>query len=368
MQNAPALPTRELIETKTIVENQHYDFKRELGLSKPGAEGETAKVRFLNDVVAFLNSGPGHLIIGVDDKKTGEFQAYKPHSGNRDDVDQLITQVIQNNIEPVPHKVRVEFIDLDEGYLIDIRIPEHTVQPFMNRLTGGFYERTGSRNRPMSREEVRTRFLPLQDLKKEAETRFRQEGNDLSLHDLAAYNILGGSEVSSRTIYRFGVLPRQYASDLLPFDLSRMSLPVIFGFDGQPIMGGLRGDDGGLVASRTYNDVEDERLFLGNDWYVSGFSQNPIWLSRNGRLSLDVFEQRVKDHLAFLESFYDKEGILGPFAVSVAIDNLDSDEDLRRAFRGRTTVGGSTRILERLTDDLFIKDFITMVRSASIHG
>lgn len=312
MQAAATRPTRVLIETRQIVEGKHYDFKRLVDLSK-GEDGRAKKERFINDVVAFLNSGRGHLIIGVDDKKTGEWQEYHPLRGNRDEIARQLIQTIHDNIEPVPNKVEIGFIDIDDGFLVDIYIPAHTMQPFMNRMTGGFYERTGPKNRPMSREEVMTRFLPLKELKEEGDKRFLEEGNDLSFSGMASFDVLRGVATGPEgSVYRFGVLPRQYASGLTPYYVARRSKAAVYGFDGQHFVHGLRGDDGGFVATRNLSGVEDERLFVGTDWYVSGFSRNPLWLEPNGKLNLDAFGRMVRDHLAFLDEFYAQEGIGGP--------------------------------------------------------
>jgi predicted HTH transcriptional regulator len=136
-------PTRALIESKKIVEGQHYDFKRGLELDrKPPHGAKDGKARFIDDLVAFANSDAGYLIVGVEEK---------------DGVWSRILNAILDNIDPAP-KVDLEFIDVNDGYIFYIAMPRQGMQPYVNKITGSYYERVGSRNRPISRGEVQARF------------------------------------------------------------------------------------------------------------------------------------------------------------------------------------------------------------------
>jgi predicted HTH transcriptional regulator len=150
-------PTRALIESKKIVEGQHYDFKRGLELDrKPPHGAKDGKARFIDDLVAFANSDAGYLIVGVEEKD-GVWSRYHPINDPRDALKSRILNAILDNIDPAP-KVDLEFIDVNDGYIFYIAMPRQGMQPYVNKITGSYYERVGSRNRPISRGEVQARF------------------------------------------------------------------------------------------------------------------------------------------------------------------------------------------------------------------
>jgi hypothetical protein len=77
-------PTREGIEGRRIAEGTFYDFKREVDLDKKHPSGgKSAKERFIDDVVAFLNGEGGHLIIGVNESD-GVWDSFVPITGDRE--------------------------------------------------------------------------------------------------------------------------------------------------------------------------------------------------------------------------------------------------------------------------------------------
>lgn len=125
----PTAPTRELIEGKHIAEGKHYDFKRQVDLSeKQVKSAKSPKERFLDDVVAFLNGGGGHLIVGVDEED-GYWRNYVPLTGNKEKIRNQFLQVIEDHIKPLPSKIDIEFLDVDGGFVMDVRIPEHFKTP-----------------------------------------------------------------------------------------------------------------------------------------------------------------------------------------------------------------------------------------------
>jgi predicted HTH transcriptional regulator len=139
-------PTIEMIQTRQIGEGQNYEFKGSLALSD-----RKAKSDFINDVVAFLNAGPGrpgHLIVGVHEKK-GAFERFEPISGDPDAICRQFTSTIQDNIDPKPLGVAVSPLDVNNGFIIDVGMQEHRRRPYQNRINGAFYLRTGAKNTPI---------------------------------------------------------------------------------------------------------------------------------------------------------------------------------------------------------------------------
>ncbi|ARO32451.1 ATPase/AAA domain-containing protein (plasmid) [Rhizobium sp. NXC14] len=64
MNEQPLVPTIDGILSGLVVEGQGYEFKALLNL-----DDQRGKSNFIDDVVAFLNAGPGHLIVGVHEKR-----------------------------------------------------------------------------------------------------------------------------------------------------------------------------------------------------------------------------------------------------------------------------------------------------------
>ena len=71
-------PTLDLIKNGAVSEGQHYEFKARVDL-----DGTRGKSNFIDDVIAFLNAGPGHLIVGVCEKE-GPFRSLRAAWGAKD--------------------------------------------------------------------------------------------------------------------------------------------------------------------------------------------------------------------------------------------------------------------------------------------
>jgi predicted HTH transcriptional regulator len=216
------IPSRELIEEKRISESKHYDFKREVNLDQKHSGGaKSAKERLIDDVVAFLNSGTGHIIVGVCEAD-GVWESYQPLSGDREKTCNRFIQVIQDNIRPVPGKINVVPIDVDGGFILDVQIPEHHRKPFQNNISGAFYTRSGSRNRVLTTEEIRELFADNEKMERDLEKLFSEFERSLIAEDsLGALQnsyafrddpISNDEDIASRNAVRLqiGILPRQY--------------------------------------------------------------------------------------------------------------------------------------------------------------
>jgi len=53
-----------------------------------------AKAAFIDNVIAFLNVKPGHIIIGVLTDKNGAWRSYQPLHGDRDPIRRQFTSII----------------------------------------------------------------------------------------------------------------------------------------------------------------------------------------------------------------------------------------------------------------------------------
>ena len=92
MRDRITVPTIEGIRSGLVTESQRYEFKARLNLDE-----QRGKSNFIDDVVAFLNAGPGYLIVGVHEKK-GAFGRFEPMDGDRDALQRRITSIIQDNM------------------------------------------------------------------------------------------------------------------------------------------------------------------------------------------------------------------------------------------------------------------------------
>jgi hypothetical protein len=130
--SSTVVPTVGDIESGLIVEGQHYEFKGRVNLDEP-----RGKSNFIDDIVAFLNAGPGHLIIGVYEKK-GSFERFEGMEGDRDAIQRRVTSIIQDNIDPKPLGIQLDFLGLETGgFLLAINLRDHRLRPYQNKITGG---------------------------------------------------------------------------------------------------------------------------------------------------------------------------------------------------------------------------------------
>jgi hypothetical protein len=362
-------PTRTLIENKQITEGQHYDFKRELEIDKRFADGsKDAKVRLIDDVVAFLNSGPGFLIFGVDEKD-GAWTAYRPINVPRDPLKTRILNTIIDNVDPAP-KVDVEFIEVDGGYIFYVVIPQQGMQPYANKISGSYYQRVGSRNRPISRGDVQARFNSIEDMERDVSKRFEQDALQWQLDDsrvaLSESYKLSGWAKRGHSRLQVGILPRQhYDRQTVPYDPLRRSGLAAPSFDGTGLPPMRAGRDG-FEASQSTAGMVIERLFVSTNWYVSGLVLEPIEIDRFGRIALAEFQNRMKGYFRSLGGFFNEYSIVGPFCLHMELTGLDRSSAVGRFFVQTDSISNSRPILvESLDQEEFVSEFCRRVNSAA---
>lgn len=359
------VPTRDEIENRRIAEGTFYDFKREVDLDKkyPGG-AKSAKERFVDDIVAFLNGEGGHLIIGVAESD-GVWDSYVPLTADREKTCNRFLQVIQSTITPLPTNVDVVPIDVPGGYILDIRIPPHWRRPYQNSMSGAFYVRAGPRNRVLTVSEIREAFADLEKMEADLYRLFESFRRDLLANDhLASFDRLAPSRFKyddddgkgARLLV--GILPRQhYDRSRKRFQIGKTSQQLTAAFNGgwHPP---LTGCAGGFEAQTAH-----ERLFLATDWHVMGWVKHPFDFSRE-RPDIDGFKTNLDRYLQSLHDFLMESGVAGPYAITLAVEGLDEIVGWSRP--GMTSEVGDSRpaVVETLTDAQMIEEFIAQVRSA----
>ncbi|MGF9564692.1 ATP-binding protein [Neorhizobium sp. BT27B] len=361
-------PTRELIESGRIAESAHYDFKQEVDLDKKYPNGgKSAKERFIDDVVAFLNTeSGGHLVIGVKEAD-GVWESYIPLTSDREKTCNRFLQVIQSSIDPIPTAVEVLPIDVPGGYVLDVNVGAHWKKPYQSRISGSFYIRSGARNRVLSVPEIMEMSAAIEKMEADLTRLYREHERELvSLElnpvDLYSSIVIGERrpETASMSVPRltFGVLPRQYYNrSQVRYNPAKMSHTGIAAFHGSHYPK-LKGGPGGFEAKLLH-----ERLFVGTDWHILGHVNEPFD-SDHGRPNVSLLRQKLTRYLSSVSRFLKDEGILGPYAVMLGIDNLDQLEGW--SDRGLPTGVGDARptVVGELYDDAMISNLIEQVRSA----
>jgi hypothetical protein len=129
-----------------------------------------------------------------------------------------------------------------------------------------------------------------------------------------------------------------------------------YSFDGG-LLPSLKGCSEGFEAASIH-----ERLFLGTDWRVLGHVDHPLDL-RLGRPNVEAFGQKLSAYLCSIGDFLAEEGIVGPFAIIMGIENLDELDGWSRPGMASSVSGGRPRIVEQLHDETVLGAFIEQVRS-----
>lgn len=359
------VPTRDEIENRRIAEGTFYDFKREVDLDKkyPGS-GKSAKERFVDDVVAFLNGEGGHLIIGVTESD-GVWDSYVPLTSDREKTCNRFLQVIQSTITPLPTKIDVVPIDVPGGYILDVRIPPHWKKPYQNSMSGAFYVRAGPRNRVLSVPEIREHFTDLEKMEGDLSRLFDSFRRDLMADDnIASIGRLGSRGISDEdddgegARLLIGILPRQhYDRSRKRYEIGKPSQQLTAAFNGGWYPR-LRGCAGGFEALTTH-----ERLFLSTDWSVMAWIKHPFDFSRE-RPDINAFENNLKRYLQSLHDFLNDAGVVGPYAITLAVEGLNEIEGWSRP--GMPSEVGDSRpsVVETPMEAQLFGEFVAQVRSA----
>jgi hypothetical protein len=342
-------------EIANLQEGQDLDFKREINLDKP-----ELKARLLDDVVAFLNRDAGRIIVGVEEKG-GRFDSFRPMPGDADKSALRIQTMIQDGITPLPVDVQVVPIHQEGGFLLDIQIPRHRGGPFMNRLTGGYLIRSGSRNLPIDPGMLRSRFID--------ETAWMVRLEELTAAEDA--RLADSGRVAAGQALRIGIVPAEHFDhQRAPFaqdDHVRYPGPI-FHDHSDPWFKPT--EDGHEVYSQDLRARGIERLYIRDDWFVHAHVAFAIQqLSGEGRLGLHEFNEAFEHYLKTLAVFFSGQEIEGPFAVTLALQALGETEHFGAWFPRASAVRTlRPRLVASIDDPELIADFKRRVKQSTVWG
>ncbi|EFG8199804.1 ATP-binding protein [Escherichia coli] len=358
MRDRITVPTIEGIRSGLVTESQRYEFKARLNLDE-----QRGKSNFIDDVVAFLNAGPGYLIVGVHEKK-GAFGRFEPMDGDRDALQRRITSIIQDNIDPRPLGAGVEFLDLDTGgFVVCLVLPEHRLRPYQNKITGGFYLRTGGQNTPIIRDQLHALFTPIEKLESDTIQLMERENAAVEARDIMQNN--------GATLHIAIVPQEHYERERAPFDPGRSVLKVMRHYHGGN-HGVFNGCENGVeVRDATFPAERSiSRFFISDDWLVHSYVSHRFSVREGeGRLTIHEFRDEFAHYLGDIQLTLDESGIRGPFGVQFAVKNLRRNAKLEWAFPNANvaSLGRPVRV-ERVDDQGLVDRFYDKVRSVSFYG
>jgi hypothetical protein len=357
---APTLaePTLELIRDGVIAESQGYEFKARVNLDE-----QREKSNFVTDVVAFLNAGPGHLIVGVHEKR-GAFDRLEPVEGDKDAFRRRLMSIIQDNIDPKPLQVGMHFLDVDGGFLVVIALPEHRLRPYQNKITGAFYIRTGAQNTPIPRDQVHALFTSIEQFEADTLKLMERENEAVEARDIMQAN---GSTL------HIAIVPQEYYQrDRAPFDPGRGELKVMQHFHDDIGHGGVfNGCENGVeVRDSNFDEGRStSRFFIGDDWLVHSYVAHPLTIDASDRITLSEFRDSLARYMRNIQLLLDKADIRGAFSVLFALRNLRRSPKLRWGFPNADTATMPRPVrIERVDDPALIKRFCDKVSAVSIYG
>ncbi len=346
--------TRDLIENGALTEGAACDFKSKLDLNDA-----RAKSNLIDDVVAFLNSGAGRIIVGVEERG-GAFHAYRPITGDRDKVALRLLSVIQDNVEPTPLRVEARTMEVDDGFVIDIVLPEHRLRPYQNKITGGFQIRTGAKNRALPRDAIQAMFVKCETYEADLLRMIEEEEARLAARDIL---LVDGPSL------QVSILPLEHYQRGIPsFDRGhgRLKAAPFFHDRGSAVFKGCEGGHEALYGTMSGRAIE--RLFIGNTWFFHAHAVHPIG-SDSERVKIYELQAQIAAYLEDLGALIEGEALHGPFCIMLAIRNLGRSDKLAWAFPSNQSVTLPRPMLaEQVASADLAQSFYDLVRRASIYG
>lgn len=309
--------TLEAITNGTIVENNWCDFKEQVDL-----ESERGKQKFIDDVCALLNREGGHLIVGVKEK-AGRFSAWAPNAVPDGDIDALarrIQSLVQTCVEPAPLQVQVYDLPHDHGAVVIVQVAEFRMQPYQNKLTGGFVIRTDKQNKIIPRDEIGAHFKRFEDYRADLKRMMDEERTSL-----AARNLM----VEDGPVLTIGILPREHYTGHPALEKQRdhtYNCAPLFPYYRDEV-GDLRGCPSGLEAVDSRFDKRVNcRVLVSDEWFVHATIVHPFSSEPDGRVGIFEMRTKLEVFLNELQGFLEEHGVNGPFAVSFEFSHLQRGE------------------------------------------
>lgn len=349
----PVFPTLEAIRDGQIVESDVFDFKAALDL-----DNGQGKLRFVNDVVAFLNRGAGYLIVGVRERE-GKCSGFQAVTEDRDALNRRLSSIIQDNIEPRPLEVRIEFIDVEGGFLPVIVIPEHRRRPYQNKINGSFYLRTGAQNTPLSRDEIKVMFKSEEEYEHELRRLSERENERL-----ARRNVMR----SDGPTFHLAALPGEYFDcNAAPYSRGRgviRTLPMFS--NGSEVPHAC--DDGYEGLAKDFDGAVITRVFLTTDWFLHAHVVHPFGSDASGRVTIWEFKKDLTRFLGAIERFFTESDIRGPFCMDMGVRNLRRSPKIAWCFLADAVDISRPRLMDRVADAEFIDGFHKRLIDTSRYG
>lgn len=333
---------REAIEAFQIVEDGRHDFKEQVDL-----DSDQGKAKFVDEVVAFLNVGRGHLILGVKESK-GRFAGWRPVAMPNGDFDAFankVQSIVKTCIDPTPLNVAVHPIEHEGGLAVDVAIGEHRMQPYQNKLTGGFRIRTDKQNHVIPRNDIHAHFKRFEEYRDDLARLMREEAESLSARGIMA---------EDGPVLTIGIVPREHYEDHPRFEpkvgYAIKSAPL-FSYGNYHATDIFRGCAGGVeVKDATFCETVNCRLYLSDEWFVHATIAHPFSREPDGRVGIYDMKPRLDRYLSAIVQLLADEGIKGPFAVALEFSHLKRSEKVSWAFHVDGPVAHAPRHLIEVLD------------------
>lgn len=311
------------IQEFRIVEDGSHDFKEQVDL-----DSDQGKVKLIDDVVAFLNVGHGNLIIGVKEERgKGRFQSWFPvpiPDDKFDDYALRITSILKSSIDPMPTNIKVHQIEREGGIAVHIEIGEHVMQPYQNKLTGGFRLRTDRNNQIIPRDQIHSHFKHFAEYKADLDKRMEIEKANLKRRGLM---------MEDGPVLSIGILPREHYGDHPRLTIQEGRSLMMFPHHEQRRIELFKGCLGG---SEVHGDLDNPkkicRLFVSDDWFLLATVVHPFNASGHGQVNFEIMKRHLEVYLSSIEKMLTKAGIRGPFAVSLQFSDLHRNKRVSGAF------------------------------------
>lgn len=350
----PPTPTKERIESGELVEDAQLDFKQKVDLTS-----DRGKIKLADDVVAFLNKGPGYLVIGVAEEK-GRFRHFEPLREDPDAFTRQLLSVIQDVIEPRPLDVDISTFEVDSGFVAVVHIPWHGRRAHQNKLTGGFLRRTGAKNVVLRPEEVRALFKNEDNFAQDALAFMAQE--DARCVERRLMQEKGPT-------FHFAAIPEErYDRGRAPFERGQGFLKSgpVFHY-GHEV---FRGCQNGYEALETTFDGGRSitRLHIADDWSVYVQIEHPFRDDGHGRVTISEFQRALPVYMGRVAKLLDGEGLRGPFCVAMAVRNLRRNPEVGWAFPSTEAILPEPIMVGRVDDPEMLARFGRRILRASRYG
>lgn len=348
----PLLPNRAAIEDGSVVEGTSLDFKQKVDL-----ETERGKIKLVDDVVAMLTAGPGYLVIGVAEEK-GRFRHFEPVKGDPDAFERRLTSMLLDNIDPRPHRLSMTSFEVDDGFIAILHVPWHGRRAHQNRITGGFLTRTGAKNNPLTRDEVRALFVPEEQFIDDALALIEREDARCVERNLMQ---------EDGPTFHLAVIPEErYQKGYPAFHRGTGALKMAPLFHDS--MNVLQACQDGYEALETtlHEGRSITRVFVASNWSLYVQVVHPFHADHE-RVTLLDFGKALPGYMSRLADMF-REDLHGPFCVGMSVRNLRRNPKVGFAFPNTDDITTQPEMVDCIDDPDMMKRFANAIIRGSRYG